>query len=169
VRIRQIRPEFWTDETMAGLSHATRLFYIGLWNVADDAGWMEWRPQRIGAVLFPYVPPTRRERDIGTWATALQEAGRLVIHPCGCAQVPTLSKHQRVAGKQSFTALDAHKAHAKKAAVAIRGYQSLSDSPVEERRVEERNGMSIDDLMATRDAEDDADREKMATVRALRA
>jgi hypothetical protein len=150
---------------MAALSPAVRLFYIGLWNVADDAGWMEWRPSRIGAVLFPYAAPKRRERDIEAWAETLSAAGRLVIHPCGCAQVPTLAKHQRVSGKQSFTAFETHGKHR----VATNRYPSLSDSPVELGNVTERNGMSADELHELRDAEDRADLEKVATIRALRA
>lgn len=31
-RIRSIKPEFWTDGTMIGLSFGARLFYIGTWN-----------------------------------------------------------------------------------------------------------------------------------------
>lgn len=236
-----MRPEFWTDERMAGLSPAVRLFYIGLWNVADDLGWMEWRPARIGAVLFPYESPKRRQRDIETWATALTEAGRLVVHDCGCAQVPTLSKHQRVSGKQSFTAFDAHKGHGMRpkprvpttrdlalerdgyacrfcgsevtdrtlvlahvdprgladidnlvigcrrcnikqgsqslaeagmsllpVPVAPNRYRSDTDSPVEVGNGTLGNGMSRDELFATRDAEDDADRVKLAASKALR-
>lgn len=164
MRIRQVRPEFWTDETMAALPPAVRLFYIGLWNVADDAGWMEWRPSRIGAVLFPYETPRRREREIAAWSEALSGVGRLVIHPCDCAHIPTLTRHQRVAGKQSFVAFDAHSKHL----VAVRGYLPLSGSPVELGRVEERNGMSTDELKATRDAEDAADRRKMNAILELR-
>ena len=159
-----MRPEFWTDETMAALAPAVRLFYIGLWNVADDAGWMEWRPSRIGAVLFPYESPKRRERDIHTWSIALEEKGRLVIHDCGCAQIPTLSKHQRITGKQSFGALEGHKPH-----LLLTGKRSsLTDSPVTERYVTERKGMTADELMATRDAEDRADIAKLGAARGLR-
>jgi hypothetical protein len=165
VRIRQVRPEFWTDETMALLAYPVRLFYIGLWNVADDAGWMEWRPNRIGAVLFPYESPKRRERDITAWAERLVEVGRLVIHECGCAQVPTLSKHQRVSGKQSFTAFDGHSPHA----LRIGKQSPLSDSPVEEGRGTERNGMPAGDPFATRDEEDRIELTRLATKKALRA
>jgi hypothetical protein len=165
VRIRQVRPEFWTDEVMAALAPAVRLFYIGLWNIADDAGWMEWRVSRIGAVLFPYESSKRRERDIAAWSDRLVEAGRLVIHPCGCAVIPTLSKHQRVTGKQSFTALDAHGKHKP----LTSKQSSLSDSPVTERNVEERTVMSIDELQRLRDAEDEADRTKLVVSGRLRA
>lgn len=164
MRIRQVRPEFWTDETMAALSPAVRLFYIGLWNVADDAGWMEWRPSRIGAVLFPYESAKRRQRDIDAWSEALSAAGRLVIHECGCAQIPTLPRHQRITGKQSFGALEGHKPHL----LLTDKRAPLTDSPVTERNGRERNGMSADELMATRDAEDRADIAKLDAARSLR-
>lgn len=101
MRIRQVRPEFWTDERLAGLPDPVRLFYIGLWGVADDAGWMRWEPLRIGALLYPYRSPRRRDRDIAAWSERLVETERLVIHDCGCAEVPTLSKHQVVGGRRS--------------------------------------------------------------------
>lgn len=164
MRIRQVRPEFWSDETMAGLPMAVRLFYIGLWNVADDAGWLPWRIPHIGAVLFPYEPARRRERQIEEWGNALVGAGRLVLHDCGCAQVPTLSRHQRVTGKQSFTAHEAHRKH-----TTLTGKQSpLSDSPVTERRGTERNVLTPEQLAALRDEEDAADRSKFEASRALR-
>ena len=137
MRIRQVRPEFWSDEVVAALPDGARLFYIGLWNVADDAGWLEWRPTRIGALLYPYESAKRREVNIAAWALRLTDKGRLVIHDCGCAVIPTLPKHQRVAGKQSFTVRDLH--HGKHL-LATGGYLSAVDSPVEEGRGRERRG-----------------------------
>jgi hypothetical protein len=150
VRIRQVRPEFWTDETMAAMSPAVRLFYIGLWNVADDAGWMDWKPSRIGAVLFPYESAKRRERDIQAWADKLVERGRLRRHDCGCADIPTLSRHQRVTGKQSFAAKELHDKHHLRS-----GKQSsLSGSPVTLGNGTERNVLTSEDLFSLRDAAD---------------
>jgi hypothetical protein len=164
VRIRQVRPEFWADETIARMPMAVRLFYIGLWNVADDGGWLSWRVPHIGAVLFPYDPARRRERQIEAWSAVLVEAGRLDLYPCGCACIPTLPKHQRVSGKQSFTAMDAHKQHS-----PLSGKHSpLSDSPVEERNGKERNVMTVEELAAIRDAEDDVDRQKLVASGRLR-
>jgi hypothetical protein len=37
-RIRTIKPEFWTSETIARLSIPARLTFIGMWNEADDYG-----------------------------------------------------------------------------------------------------------------------------------
>jgi hypothetical protein len=163
MRIRQVRPEFWSDETMAALPPAVRLFYIGLWNMADDAGWIEWRVPRIGAVLFPYESVRRRTRDIESWSAALSDAGRLVLYGCGCAQVPTLSRHQRVTGKQSFTALDAHKKHP-----SLIGKQPpLTDSPVTLGNVTERNVLTTQELHDLRDSEDEVDREKVRAHRRL--
>lgn len=138
MRIRQVRPEFWSDEIVAALPDGARLFYIGLWNVADDAGWLEWRPSRIGALLYPYESARRRESNITAWALRLTDKARLVIHECGCAVIPTLPKHQRISGTQSFTIRDLHH---HKHVVAPNGYPSLSDSPVTLSNVTERNGM----------------------------
>ncbi len=158
-----MRPEFWSDETMAGLAPSVRLFYIGLWNIADDAGWIEWRVPRIGAVLFPYESVKRRSRDIEVWAASLIDAGRLILHSCGCAQVPTLSRHQRVTGKQSFTVMDVHKQHQ----VLIGKRSLLTDSPVTVGNGTERMTMTKEDLDAYREQEDEADRQRMRTSRQL--
>lgn len=54
MRIRQIKPEFWKDEDLAELPRELRLFYVGLWSLADRAGILEDRPRWIKAELFPY-------------------------------------------------------------------------------------------------------------------
>lgn len=158
-----MRPEFWSDETMAGLPPAVRLFYIGLWNIADDAGFIEWRVPRIGAMLFPYESVKRRTRDIGSWSESLVTAGRLFLWPCGCGEVPTLSRHQRVTGKQSFTVMEVHKKHQ----ALITKQSSLSDSPVTLGNVTERTPLSQEELAAYREREDEADRQKHRAIRQL--
>jgi len=52
-RIRTIKPEYWTDGDMLKLSRDARLFYIGLWNFADDNGVLEYDPVSIKARIFP--------------------------------------------------------------------------------------------------------------------
>ena len=88
-----------------------RLTYIGLWIVADDAGYLKLDLTTIGAVLFPYEPVKRRERHLAAAVEQLVDAGRLQRFDCGCALIPTLSRHQRVTGKTSTTAKDAHGKH----------------------------------------------------------
>ena len=98
MRIRSIKPGFWTDPTMARLTIGARLFYIGLWMVADDAGFFEWQPEQIGAEMFPYDPATRREKNIEKWAQELTDTKRLTIAGCGHAVIPTFKEHQHLAG-----------------------------------------------------------------------
>jgi len=53
-RIRQIRPEFWTDDRIAELSITARLLFIGLWHCSDKNGNCEWRPKALKARIFPF-------------------------------------------------------------------------------------------------------------------
>ena len=111
MRIRQVKPEFWSDSDMAALPYPVRLIYIGLWCVADDAGYIDWRPERIAHELLGYESTKLRERHLAEWADLLVKTGHLQMFECGCALIPTLSKHQRVAGKQNFRYRDAHGSH----------------------------------------------------------
>jgi hypothetical protein len=111
MRIRQIKPEFWSDSDMAALPYPVRLIYIGLWCVADDAGYIDWRPERIAHDLLGYESTRLREKHLVEWASILVKTGHLQLFDCGCARVPTLPKHQRVTGKQNFRYRDAHGKH----------------------------------------------------------
>ena len=106
-----MRPDFWQDDTLGHMPDALRLFYIGLWCVSDDAGWFEWKPAQLGAALYPYRSAARRTRDIVTWGEALETAGRIVRHPCGCAHIPTLTKHQKIGGNPSRQFKEKHMHH----------------------------------------------------------
>ena len=52
-RIRTIKPDFWTDETVTACSLSARLLFIGLWNFADDDGRLEDAPRQIKMRIFP--------------------------------------------------------------------------------------------------------------------
>ena len=111
MRIRQVRPEFYTDAVTAHMSAAVQITYIGLWCISDDGGWLAWDVPQIGALLYPYKSVRSRERLIDHAGAVLSEAGRLVLHPCGCANIPTLVEHQRIGGTKSFTVRDKHRVH----------------------------------------------------------
>mgnify|MGYP001379565114 CR=1 FL=1 len=53
-RKRMIDPEFWNDEEIGGWSVEARLFYIGLWNFADDEGRLRAHPKLLKSQIFPY-------------------------------------------------------------------------------------------------------------------
>jgi len=51
-RIRSVNPKFWKSLTLAKLSREERLFFIGLWNVADDEGRGFAEPKLLKGELF---------------------------------------------------------------------------------------------------------------------
>jgi hypothetical protein len=111
MRIRQVRPETFTDPVTGHLPPAVLLTYIGLWCVADDAGWFAWDVDQLGALLYPYKSIRVRTRGIAVAGEALVRAGRITLHECGCAFIPTLADHQKIGGNKSFTARDNHRVH----------------------------------------------------------
>lgn len=53
-RKRIIDPEFWSDEEVGRWSFEARLFYIALWNFADDEGRFKAHPSLLKSQVFPY-------------------------------------------------------------------------------------------------------------------
>jgi hypothetical protein len=109
VRIRQIKPAFWTDAKIASLPPGTRLFYIGLWMLADDGGWLRWDVDEIGAELYPFDSRRVRERRIERYREELNGLSeRLLVFDCGHAYLPHLVEHQRFGGHPTYTIRNAH-------------------------------------------------------------
>ena len=54
MRIRSIKPEFWSSPDIAALSDADRLLFIGLWSYVDDQGRGKDDVALIVAALFPH-------------------------------------------------------------------------------------------------------------------
>ena len=106
-----MRPEFFSDPTVGRMTPDTRLTYIGLWCIADDAGWLPWDTAHIAAIVYPYQSVPVRERMAARAGEALVAAGRVVLHPCGCAFIPRLEDHQKIGGNKSFQYRDRHTVH----------------------------------------------------------
>lgn len=53
-RARIIKPSFFKNEELSECPYEARLLFIGLWTLADREGYVEYRPKRIKAELFPY-------------------------------------------------------------------------------------------------------------------
>lgn len=53
-RIRTVKPEFWTDETLAECSPIARLLFVAALNFADDNGNLERSARQLKAQAFPY-------------------------------------------------------------------------------------------------------------------
>lgn len=105
-----MKPAFWADSRLAELPEPTRLFYIGLWMIADDAGWLRWDPIEVARDLYGYDGRAKRERRSTAMFDELLRAGRVILHPCGHAEVPKLANHQHlsVVAKQVRTVNNEH-------------------------------------------------------------
>jgi hypothetical protein len=97
LRIRQVLPQFFADEDMAELNSSAQLLYIGLWCVADDAGYFPWKPGEIAYALNfrgGRKAVTKGVEDI----RALSGRCRVELLGCGRhAMVPNLAEYQRYA------------------------------------------------------------------------
>jgi hypothetical protein len=54
MRIRTIKPEFWTDAKIGKISRDARLLFIGLWSVCDDYGVCQSNFEFLKGQLFSY-------------------------------------------------------------------------------------------------------------------
>lgn len=76
MRIRTIKPDFWSDEMVASWPIVGRLSYIGLWNEADDEGRLRASVPYLKARLFPYDADIEMESVLAP----IIASGRLVVY-----------------------------------------------------------------------------------------
>ena len=119
MRIRTIKPEFWTSETISPLSPEAKLLAIGLLNYSDDEGYFWSNCLLIRAALFPFLDESK---TILGWLQDLSRAGyiRLGKRSDDCrevGQVINFKLHQRIDKpkpsiiKQNVKFLDESKTH----------------------------------------------------------
>lgn len=100
MRMRMIKSEFWTDEKVIKCTHTARLLFIGLWNVSDEYGLMEWSPLRVKGQLFWYDDIT--EEAIQAHAEELNGHGLVQLYEKEGRKylgIKNLRKHQRTDSK----------------------------------------------------------------------
>lgn len=93
-RIRQIRPEFWSDEKVTRLSVAARLALIALWNFADDHGRARAYPRELAGFAFP-----TDDLDIAPLLEEIARSGIVhfyVADGLPLYHLPNWRKHQKV-------------------------------------------------------------------------
>lgn len=98
-RIRTIKPEFWTDEKIVGLSFATRLFFIGMWNFCDDEGRGEYSPIRLKNQIFP-----ADDTDISVLIGELRREKLIEVYTIDNKlyyQISGFAKHQKIDHRRS--------------------------------------------------------------------
>lgn len=93
MRIRSIKPEFFTDRITGRWSADLKMFYVGLWSYADDEGRFEWEPDLIRCALYPFDPSA----NVRGWLEELIAAKRVVKYEIGgviYGAVVAFSAHQ---------------------------------------------------------------------------
>jgi hypothetical protein len=77
MRSRVIKPEFWSDEKLARVSREARLFFAGLWSVADDHGVTHANPSLLKSHIFPYDDDLKIS-TVKQWIDKLVDMGMLI-------------------------------------------------------------------------------------------
>jgi len=104
MRIRTIKPDFWSHELLCQCSEFTRLLAIALLNWADDEGYFMANPVVLRGNLFPFVDDSkmipRSLQDLSSvgWIELAEDS-----HGRAIGRVVNFLKHQRVdKGKRSI-------------------------------------------------------------------
>lgn len=99
-RIRSIKPEFFTSETLAQVSLSARLTFIGLWTYVDDNGVGIDNERLIGAALYPLDDdPAESLRRVSEDLRQLSIAGVITRYEIGGRRylfVTSWYEHQKV-------------------------------------------------------------------------
>lgn len=94
-RIRSLKPEFWADEKLSLLDALTRLVFLGLISMADDAGRLVDNVKLLDGQLFPNTDDTCREP-----LDTLARMGRVLRYRSSSGQsliqITNWAKHQKV-------------------------------------------------------------------------
>lgn len=98
MRIRTIKPQFWTDIKIQKRSLSARLTFIGLWNFADDAGYFQAEPRLIKAALYP-VDDSFTVDNVSEALSELSVNAHIKLyesHGEKYGYIPNFTKHQRI-------------------------------------------------------------------------
>jgi len=98
-RIRSIKPTFFLDSDMSSLSPLARIFFIGLWCLADREGRLKDKPRELGVQLIPYdIPKADPEALLNELAPRF--VVRYQVEGKGYIYIRGFQKHQRPANSE---------------------------------------------------------------------
>jgi len=89
-RIRTIKPDFFTSESVGALSWGARLTFAGLWTYVDDRGRAKDNPKAIRGALWP------NDEETVSSANVVEFIDELVQHDMVCRYVADGSNHLHV-------------------------------------------------------------------------
>ena len=96
-RIRTIKPEFPHSESMGRVSRESRLCFILLWTIADDAGRLRGNSRMLASLLYPYDDDAKNKID--GWLGQLASEGciaRYEVDGTSYIQVLHWADHQKI-------------------------------------------------------------------------
>jgi hypothetical protein len=100
LRIRTIKPEFFTSDDICNLTAYARLLYIGLWCAADREGRLEWKPRQFKRQFLP-----DDEVAIDELCQELIGNELVVLYGEGLAYIPGFTKHQVINNREAQSSL----------------------------------------------------------------
>jgi hypothetical protein len=98
MKIRTIKPAFWSSAKIASVSREARLVFIGLWNVADDEGRLLGGTKGLAGLLFEHDEDVGA-REIASWLDQLEGCGlihRYSVAGVGYIDIPGFFEHQKI-------------------------------------------------------------------------
>lgn len=102
-RIRTVKPEFFTSESVLSVSPLARLFFIGLWCEADREGRLKWKPKTL---KFRYLPADNV--DVDQLASELEENDMIKVYSVSdvdYCEVTGFTSHQVVNNRERASEL----------------------------------------------------------------
>lgn len=108
-RSRNLKPGFFTNDTLGECDPLARILFAGLWCIADREGRLEDRPKRIRAELLPYD-----QCDADALLDQLADRGFVVRYESGgnrYIQVANFDKHQNPHVKEQASNIPAPDKH----------------------------------------------------------
>jgi len=107
MRIRTIKPEFFTHEDLFDLESETglpiRVAFAGLWCAADREGRFKWEPRRLGVQILPYD-----QCDFSRVLDALTTRGFVCRYASGTSTfgvIPSFLDHQVINNREKDSEL----------------------------------------------------------------
>lgn len=109
-RIRTVKPEFFTSESVLAVTPLARLFFIGLWCEADREGRLKWKPKTL---KFRYLPADKV--DIEKLCNELESEGMIqtyTVEGVDYCEIPSFGSHQVINNREKESNLPSRVNHA---------------------------------------------------------
>ena len=109
-RIRTIKPEFFTSESVLSVSPLARLFFIGLWCEADRDGRLKWKPKTL---KFRYLPGDSVK--IEKVCDELESEGMIItytVDDVDYSEIPSFGNHQVINNRERESIIPSRVNHA---------------------------------------------------------